>query len=495
MSDASKSSPLRRLISHGGVYTASRIASQAAAFVLVPLYTHALGSEGLGIVEVSNAARNVLAMLMLQGLHSAMLRLRYELNDPEEQKRLETTLTWYLAASSLAICGLAALLGAPLWNAIAQGVPFYPFGILTFGISGCAAMAALLDRKLQAEQRSQALATVMLARTVFTLGTIAVFVAPLGRGAQGKLEGELLAGLASAVAAWAMIAPGPLREFSKVHAKRSLAWGLPLVPHGIAGLINDAIDRVMINAMLGLSAAGIYALGYRVASVSLVLMMAVNQALMPLFVETMKKRELEQDAAAARAIDVDLSKLGVTVLVLGALSVQGVTAVGPLVIALLGTDEFGESWRVLAPVGGGALAWTCYATWSQSITYTHRGVRILPLLTMMAALVNVGLNWLLIPKLGMQGAAWATLLSNSVQALLALVIGQRLAAVPYAWARWLAILALSALGLGLLTAIEAQLGPLALRYGAKLAWLLLFAVLAIRFAGVRLAELRPRGAK
>jgi O-antigen/teichoic acid export membrane protein len=492
MDHPSESSPLRRLISHSGVYTLSRVAGQVAAFLLVPLYTHALGSEGLGVIEVSNAARSVLTIVLLQGMHSSMLRLRYEINDAGEQRKLETTITWYLALSSLAMCTAAALLGEPLWSVLAEGVPFYPFGLLTVGISGCAAMAALLDRKLQAEQRSQALALVTLARTVGTLGTIAVFVAPLGRGAAGKLEGELLAGLASAIAAWIMIAPGPLREVSNAYAKKALAWGWPLVPHGLAGLINEAIDRVMINAMLGLSAAGVYALGYRVASVTMVLMMAINQALMPLFVETMKKRELEHDLARRRALDDELSKLGVVVLTLGALCVQGVTAIGPLVIRILGTEEFAQSWHVLAPVGGGALAWTCYGTWSQSVTYRKQGVRILPWLTAITAAVNVGLNWLLLPRFGIQGAAWATLASNSVLALLALVVGQRIAPVPYRWGRWIAIIALSAVGLGLLTMIEREVASMLLRYALKLGWLALFALAVVKAAGVKLHELRPR---
>jgi O-antigen/teichoic acid export membrane protein len=491
MHEGQESSSLRRLISHGGVYTASRVASHAAAFVLVPLYTHALGSEGLGVIEVSNAARNVLSIVMLQGLHSAVLRLRYEL-DPAEHKRLETTLTWYLALSSLALCALAAVLGAPLWNLVVQGVPFYPFGLLTFGSAACAAMGGLLDRKLQGDQRPGTLAVVTLARTVGTLGAIIVFVAPLGRGPAGKLEGELLAGLAGAIAAWVIIAPGPLREVTAAHVKRGTAWGWPLIPHGIAGLINDAIDRVMINALLGLSAAGIYALGYRVASVSLVLMMAINQALMPLFVETMRMRELEQDSARAKQLDIELGKLGIMVLTLGALCVQGVTAIGPLLIKLLGTEEFASSWLVLAPVGAGALAWTCYATWSQSVTYRREGMRLLPWITICTAAVNVGLNWLLIPKLGMQAAAWTTFASNSTQAVLVLVIGQRITPVPYRWARWIALLGLSALGLVLLTVLEVSVASVVVRYACKLGWLLLFAVLATRIAGVTVRDLRAR---
>ena len=57
--------------------------------------------------------------------------------------------------------------------------------------------------------------------------------------------------------------------------------------------------------------------------------------------------------------------------------------------------------------------------------------------------------------------------------------------------RWIAILGLSSVGLALLTALESEMASFPLRYGVKLAWLALFAALAIRIAGVKLAELRP----
>jgi O-antigen/teichoic acid export membrane protein len=126
------------------------------------------------------------------------------------------------------------------------------------------------------------------------------------------------------------------------------------------------------------------------------------------------------------------------------------------------------------------------------VTYRKQGVRILPWLTAITAAVNVVLNWLLLPRYGIQGAAWATLASNSVLALLALVIGQRIAPVPYRWGRWSAIITLSAVGLWLLTMIEHEVASVMLRYALKLGWLGLFALCVVKMAGVKLHELRPR---
>ncbi|HEX2679211.1 MAG TPA: oligosaccharide flippase family protein, partial [Polyangiales bacterium] len=261
MAAPAEASPLRRLVAHSGIYTLSRIASQGAAFFMLPLYTHALGTEGLGVVEITNAARGLLMIVLLQGLHSAWFRLRYNLLEDEAAlHRFETSLVWYLLVSNVAIIAVVSVLGANTWNRLAPGVPYYPFGLLTFLASGCTVFGNLVERKLQAQQRAWQFAVFTLLRTIGTLGCIVVFVALLKRGPLGKLEGEVLAGAVGAISAWWILKPGSPRLVSRDDVKRSLAYGWPLVPHGLAGVINDMIDRFMVNSMMGLAAAGVYSL-------------------------------------------------------------------------------------------------------------------------------------------------------------------------------------------------------------------------------------------
>lgn len=489
MQEAPQSSALSRLISHGGVYAVARVASQAAAFLLVPLYTHALGSEGLGIVEVANAARGVLTFVLLQGMHASWLRLRYDFADAEHRRRFETTVAWYLVLSIGAVCAFGIAFGGMLWDALLPDVAFQPYGALAVIGAAGAAVATLLDRKLQTDQNARAFAVVTVVRTVGTLLLIVAFVS-YGRGARGKLEAEAAAGAIGAIAFWVMLKPGPLRDFSPVEAKRAVAYGWPMIPQGIAGLVNDAVDRVMINAFVGLAATGVYSLGYRVATVSMILMMAVNQALSPLFTESMHAAETEPDPAKAALRRAEVAKLGTVVLTLGVLLAQAVAAFGPELIAVLGTGEFARSWHVLALVSAGSIAWVCYAIFSQSLIYRKAAVRYLPVITIAAAAVNVGANWLLLPQLEIIGAGCATLLSNTTLAVLALVIGQRTAPVPYPWPRWCGLLALSALGLALLTGLELAVSSLVLRELLKLGWLALFALAVARTSGVKREDLR-----
>jgi O-antigen/teichoic acid export membrane protein len=60
--------------------------------------------------------------------------------------------------------------------------------------------------------------------------------------------------------------------------------------------------------------------------------------------------------------------------------------------------------------------------------------------TWAGALVNLALNWLLIPRLGMMGAAWATLAAYAAMAAAVWALGRASRPVPYEWKR-LALLA------------------------------------------------------
>jgi len=67
--------------------------------------------------------------------------------------------------------------------------------------------------------------------------------------------------------------------------------------------------------------------------------------------------------------------------------------------------------------------------------HIEKRTHLLPGITLAGALLNVAANYLLIPRLGIMGAALATLVSYAVMALLAFLIVRRFYPVPYEWSR------------------------------------------------------------
>jgi len=483
----------RVLLLHGAVYTASRVLNQAATFLLLPLYAHVLGSRGLGIVEVMNVARNLLAVLFLQGLSSAWFRFRFDYPDADSVKRFESTILWYLALTSVVGLGFFWLFGPLLAHALTPGVPFRPLGFLTVCAAAFSVFGVLLESRLQAERRPVAFAVFGLLRTIGTLFAIIVFVAVLGRGAAGKIEAEAVAGFVGALLAIVTLWPVRPTHADWPSLRRSLGYGWALVPHGFAGVANNLIDRFIVNGLLGLSAVGIYSMGYRIAGIGMLVMIAVNQAFSPAFIESMRAVETaaeEGRTSDAEALKKRLASLGFVVVLIGCVVAQVVTALGRELLALVTTPEFSASWRVVAPVSASVVAWAWYGPLSQSITYRPASVRFLPLVTIVAALANVVANYVWVPRFGIDGAAWATLLSNTVLAGLAYFVGMRSLPVPYVLRRWSSVTAWTGLSLALLFWMDTSVASTPGRILAKLGWLAVSSVITFLVSGARVETVR-----
>lgn len=478
------------MLLHGGVYTASRFLTHSVAFLMLPLYARLLGSDGVGVIEVLNVMRTFLFVVFMQGLDAAWFRFRFGKTGPA-LRAFESTIIWYLLGASLAGMLLVFLLGARIAAWISPGLPFVPLGLYSAFSAFALMFGSLLERRFQAEQRPLAFAVWSLLRTTGGVLAIVLFVAVWRRGAAGKVEAEAVASGLVAVVALAILRPG-LRA-TRRDLGEALRYGWPLVPHSTAGVVNDMVDRFLLNAMLGLGAVGVYSMGYRIAGAGMVVMTALNQAFAPVFIETVRRAEqkdAEQDAGAALAIRKQLASLGFFNVLVGCVVALGVGALAREVLALATTEAFRESWRVVAPVSASVVAWTWYSTLSQSVTYRSATVHRLPLITLAAATFNVAVNYALIPRFGIDGAAWATLLSNSVMAAGAVHFGTRSLPLPYAFGRWIAVSAWTGAGLFVLWHLDARLPDLAPRLLAKLTWLAVALGILLLVSGVRPSQIK-----
>jgi len=486
-------SPAARLFAHGGVYTLSRLSNLVVGVVLLPLYARQLGPDGFGVISLMTTVGAFLGLLMVQGLPASWFRLRFDEPDAAGVRSLESTIVWYLAASGLVFLAVLTLFGEPLARRVTPGIPYLPLGLLTAIAAFANAFPSLYERKLQVDERPIAFGIFNLSRTILSAGLVVLFVVALRRGARGAIEATALAAGLAAVASLGLIRPGWFRRGSKKRLSRSLTYGLPLVPHSLAGMTNDVIDRLLLNAMLGLSAVGVYSMGYRLAAMGQVVAVSLNQAYSPAFIRTVNAAETSRRDGDAATADAALRRVGR----LGLLTVAGVScvvlaicAVAREAIMVLATPAFSDSWRVVAPVGAGVVAWACYFPFSQSIFYNPRRVRWMIVVTGAAALTNIGANLMLIPKWGIMGAASATLVSDVVLALVAYRLGQSSTPIPYQRGRWFAALACVAAGLVGLWAIDARLDALWPRVLMKILWAAAAAGLTLRAAQVNPGALR-----
>jgi PST family polysaccharide transporter len=182
---------------------------------------------------------------------------------------------------------------------------------------------------------------------------------------------------------------------------------LPLIVAGLAVSLYMKIDQVMIAHFLGDHSVGLYSAATRLTEATYFLPGMLVASTLPAIVSLRRSNERQFRERMQRLFDVIVASAVALALPLSLLSAF-------IVRALYG-EPYAESSGVLA-----IHAWASvfvYLGMASSSYLLAEDLTIVSLYrTLLGAVVNIGLNLLFIPRYGIQGAAWATLLSSSVAA-------------------------------------------------------------------------------
>jgi len=422
-----------RLAGDSLVYGLGGMANQAVAVLLVPIYAGVLGEIGVGITGVLNSTISLGLMLAGLALPQAFFRwyLREATTHADKARVMGTVLTMR-AAASLAGLALMLLAALPLTAAMYDGAH-----LVVFALAG---PIVLLDTFnaiplsfLRAERRPREYVLISLTRAVAGTVLIVILVVFADRGVVGVAIGAALAAaLGTAMGMAALHRAGMLRlGWDPALAREMLAFALPLVPAGIAGWALNLADRPLLQALTGDHAlVGVYTAGY---TAGLVINALVIQPFSLSWSATFWEISRTDDAPRtfARSLNWFLAIAAGLALFL--------SVIGTDVIRLLFPPGF-EASRYIVPFS--AFSYVLYGAYTIGATGLSVVGRTGSAATTMvaAAVVTLLLNFVLIPPLGMYGAALSTLAGYSLLAVLAGWTSQRHYPVPWQLGRAAAIL-------------------------------------------------------
>lgn len=199
------------------------------------------------------------------------------------------------------------------------------------------------------------------------------------------------------------LAGSPRPDFAKI--KSEIQQGFFFSISASASNINANLDKTMLASMSTLTATGIYGSAYRFIDVGSIVLLSLFGVSYPKF--------FQHGASGIRSSFNFARRLLPFILSFGIVSSIGYLVFAPLVPVILG-DEYTEAiaaLRWLAP-----LPFIAAFQWLAADTLTGAGFqRVRSAVQVAAAVLNAGLNIWLIPLYSWQGAAWATLVSDSLR--------------------------------------------------------------------------------
>lgn len=192
-----------------------------------------------------------------------------------------------------------------------------------------------------------------------------------------------------------------------------LGFGVSLLPVSLGYWVANLSDRYVIGYLMNISSVGIYSVGYGIGGLVYFVLGPVTSVLLPDFSALYDQGQIEElERRFCRVLKYYLA--------LGMPAVIGVAILSKPLILLFSTPEFISAANVVTLVAIGVFLFAIFSLYSELLSVL-KSVRILSLLWIGVAATNILLNFILIPKFGIIGAAVATLVSFLLGTILVVV--------------------------------------------------------------------------
>ena len=193
--------------------------------------------------------------------------------------------------------------------------------------------------------------------------------------------------------------------YSAKYWKFSLQLSLPLIGYSIASQILSVSDRLMISKMVGNSAVGVYSTLYTVSSLSLMVWTAINASFEPYLYQNMENPKSK------------IKKLSMSMLGMYSLVAILLVYLAPEIVRILATEEYYKGIYIMPSIAGGVYFIAVSNLYSDILVYLKK-TKMVMISSAIAAALNVVLNYIMINAYGYMAAAYTTLISYIVMALL-----------------------------------------------------------------------------
>jgi O-antigen/teichoic acid export membrane protein len=413
-----------RLAHAFAIYGFANFGIRALNFILIVVYAHYLRPHDYGIIYMAEIIASFLIIFGALSIDSALQRLYFQHDHDAEELRsyLGTTLRFGLFWMVLFL-GLVLVAGRSLHSYLSahMAVPFYPYIAMAIATATASQGVQYRLALYQAARRPRSYA--LLALVLFLLtATFCIYGVVIQRGgAIGMMKAKLVAAvLTFPVAIWSMRALLTAR-FQWRFVRESLSFSLPLVPHLVmaSGLI--VADRFILAHYRDLSEVGIYSLAYTLGMVMFIVTQSLSMAWLPMFFELAADRD-ENHLMLGRICS------GLMIFLV-AIACLGILLSPPFVHIAL-DYRYHAAARIAPLVVMGYLFHALFSLLSLSILQAKRTAFVF-LISLTAFSANMILNFALIPRWGMYGAAWATTIAYAVEACFAFLLAQRFFALSY----------------------------------------------------------------
>ena len=430
--------PIRQLFSQTAVYGMGTVVPRLLNYiVLTPFFTRIFKLGEYGVVTELYAYFVFLMVILTYGMETGYFRYAEKNKNPDE--------VYTTSLVSLFITSLSFIVAVLIFSGNIADILDYsdnPEYIVMIGlIVGIDAFTAIPFARLRQKNKDVKFAFIKIISVVIniTLNFFLLYFIPkfdlnekykiissiysTDIGVGYVFVSNLVASLISLLLLLGEILKVKIK-FNKKLWKELIYYSIPLLVAGLAGTINEALDRIMIKHLITgelkpLEQLGIYGANYKIAVLMQLFIQMFRFAAEPFYFARAKEKNAEKLFA-------DVMKYFVVVCMIIFLMVN-------LYIDIfkhfIGKDYYAGLYIVPVILYAIFLLGVFFniSIWYKLNNLTHYGA----IITITGALITLGINWIFIPKYGYSASAWAHFVCYLTMVIISYFLGQKFYRISY----------------------------------------------------------------
>ncbi len=416
---------MRQILNRTALFFVGNLILRSIGFVLLPLYTRHLSPADYGIWGLSNSIGLFLNIALPFGMLMAVGRFYFDARDESERAESLGTIFVFLTVVPLLILLPLEKFGAQIFAFITPGVAYAPTMRLTVWAAYFSMFSIIPLMVLRSREQAGKYLLFNLGQALL-FHSIAVTLVVFARlGVLGLLWGNLISSLVFALVYITQTLRWYPPRFSLTRLGAIFRYSLPLFVHGLAGWILMLSDRLILQRWVTLAEVGIYSIGYTLGTIVQNAAEAATNAWFPVFYASRTDGENARQATDAATY---------LLLAISAIAIALTVGLHHLIGWIL-PDAYRGAEAVAAWVALSGIFAQVYYILSYSLHYIKK-TGYIALISWSAALINLLINFALIPRYGFMVAAISTLTAYMVMAGGAYYFSKKLYPLEYEFNRW-----------------------------------------------------------
>ncbi|PNR88801.1 hypothetical protein X925_05145 [Petrotoga sp. 9T1HF07.CasAA.8.2] len=399
MIDSIKKIMNNRVVKAGSWYTFTNFFTKGIALLTLPIFTRLLSTTDYGIVSLFTSWAGIFSVIISLDLAWSTQRGKFEFKDDYNRYISSVVFLSLLIFSSFLLLFIIFSDFFSNITSLSKGL----FFIMVFH-SYFQFMHNLSFAKFQVEYKYKVVSIITIFSSIIGV-LLSIYLIRnffVGSSYLGRILGTFLPNAILSISfIFYFLLKG--REFVNLNYwKYALVFSVPFILHNISGIINAQFDRIIINQYLGPSETGIYSFAYNVGMIVSVFFMSINQAYIPYYLEKMENREYKKILFISKNYR-NLFIIFYSVILF----------ISPEIVKLMAEKSYWEGLGII-PYIFLAYFFNFMYNFETNTEYYYKKTQYIPIGTMLAAAVNVILNYIFIPKYGYFAAAITTDISYFV---------------------------------------------------------------------------------